>query len=60
MVYDKLEDAIKYEPNHRLVKNGIRDLGKKTEKITEKKAKKIRSVMPRKKKFVEPLSSPYT
>ena len=30
LVYDKLEDAIKYEPNHRLVKNEIRDLGKKT------------------------------
>ena len=49
LVYDKLEDAIKYEPNHRLVKNGIRDLGKK-----------IRGVMPRKKKVVEPLSSPST
>ena len=48
MVYDKLEDAIKYEPKHRLVKNRIRDLGKKTQKNTEKKAKKIRGVMPRK------------
>ena len=60
LVYDKLEDAIKYEPNHRLVKNGIRDLGKKTQKNTEKKAKKIHGVMPRKKKVVEPLSSPST
>ena len=32
LVYDKLEDAIKYEPNHRLVKSGIRDLGKKAQK----------------------------
>ena len=39
LVYDKLEDAIKYEPNHRLVKNEIRDLGKKTKKNTEKKSK---------------------
>ena len=39
LVYDKLEDAIKYEPNHRLVKNGIRDLSKKTQKNTEKKSK---------------------
>ena len=60
LVYDKLEDAIKYEPNHRLVKNGIRDLGKKTQKNTEKKAKKIRGVMPRKKEVVDPLSSPST
>ena len=44
----KLDDAIKYEPNHRLVKNGVRDLGKKTKKNTGKKAKKIRGVMPRK------------
>ena len=39
LVYDKLEDAIKYEPNHKLVKNGIHDLGKKTQKNTEKKSK---------------------
>ena len=39
LVYDKLEDAIKYEPNHRLVKNGIHDLGKKTQKNTGKKNK---------------------
>ena len=60
LVYEKLEDVIKYEPNHRLVKNGIRDLGKKTQKNTEKKEKKIRGVMPRKKKVVEPLSSTST
>ena len=43
------------------MKKGIRDLGKKTQKNTEKKkAKKIRGVMPRKKKVVEPLSSPST
>ena len=59
MVHVKIEDAIKYEPNYRLVKNGIRDLGKKTQKNTEKKAKKIRGVMPRKKNIVEPLLSSY-
>ena len=48
LVYDNIEDAIKYEPNHRLVKNGIRDLGNKTQKNSEKKAQKIRGVMPRK------------
>ena len=48
LVYDKLEDAIKYEPKHRLVKNEIRDLGKKNQKNIEKKGKKIRGVMPRK------------
>ena len=39
LVYDKLEDAIKYEPSHKLVKNGIRDRGKKTKKNTGKKRK---------------------
>ena len=39
LVYDKLEDAMKYEPNHRLVKNEMHDLGKKTKKNTEKKSK---------------------
>ena len=60
LVYDKLEDAIKYEPNHRLVKNGIRDLGKNTPKNIEKKAKKIHGVMPRKKNSFEPLCSSST
>ena len=41
LVYENLEDAIKYEPNHRLVKNGIRDLGKKTQKNIEKKQRKF-------------------
>ena len=55
-VYDKLEGAIKYKPNHRLLKNGIHDLGRNTQKNTEKREKKIRGVMPRK-KIVEPLLS---
>ena len=50
MVYDKLEGAIKYEPNHRLLKNVIHDLGKNTQKNTKKRTKKVRGVMPRKNK----------
>ena len=49
LVYDKLEDAIKYEPNHRLLKNRIHDVGSNTQKNIDKRAKKIRGVMPRKK-----------
>ena len=60
LVYDKLEDAIKYEPNHRLLKNRIHDVGSNTQKNIDKREKKIRGVMPRKKKVVEPLSSPST
>ena len=32
LVYDKLEGAIKYEPNHRLLKNRIHGIGKNTQK----------------------------
>ena len=60
MVYDKLVDAIKFEPNHRLVKNEIHDLGKKTQKNTEKKRKENSWCHAKKKKVVEPLSSPST
>ena len=49
LVYDKLEDAIKYEPNHRLLKNRIHDVGSNTQKNIDKRAKKIRGVIPRKK-----------
>ena len=49
LVYEKLEDAIKYEPNHRLLKNRIHDVGSNTQKNIDKRAKKIRGVMPRKK-----------
>ena len=58
LVYDKLEDAIKYEPNHRLVKNKIRDLGKKPRKILKKKQGKFVVSCQENKKIVEPLSSP--
>ena len=56
LAYDKLEDAIKYEPNHRLVKNKIRDLGKKTQKNTgKKKQRKFVVSCQENKKIVEPL-----
>ena len=48
LVYDKLEDAIKYEPNHRLLKNTIHDFGTNTNKNTEKRANKF--VVPYQKK----------
>ena len=41
LIYDKLEDAIKYEPNHRLLKNTIHDFVTNTNKNTEKRANKF-------------------
>ena len=56
LLYDKLEDAIKYDPNHRFLKNEIRDLRKNTQKILKKSKKKL-WCHAKKKKIVEPLSS---
>ena len=49
VVYDKLEDAIKYEPSQRLVKNDIHGGVKKSIKDSKDKCKKIRGVKNRKK-----------
>ena len=49
VVYDKLEDAIKYEPSRRLVKNGIHGGAKKSINDSKDRCKKIRGVKNRKK-----------
>ena len=41
LIYDKLEDAIKYEPNHRLLKYKIHDVGSNTQKNIDKRANKF-------------------
>ena len=49
LIYDKVEDAIKYEPKCRLLKNGIHDPKEKSIQSSVKRPKKIYGVMLRKK-----------
>ena len=51
LIYDKLEDAIRYVPNHRSLKNEIHDFETNTKKITKKREQKICGLMQRKKKL---------
>jgi len=41
IVYDKLEDAVKYKPKSRLVKNGIHVDGNKSAKDSKNREKKM-------------------
>ena len=49
VVYDKLEDALKYEPTRRLAKNGLHGVEYKSLKDSKLRCKKIRGVKNRKK-----------
>ena len=49
VVYDKLEDALKYEPTRRLDKNGLHGVENKSLKDSKLRCKKIRGVKNRKK-----------
>ena len=51
VAYDKLEDALKYEPTRRLAKNGLHGVENKILKDSKLRCKKIRGVKNRKKQM---------
>jgi len=49
IIYDSVEDALKYEPKHRLAQNGLKADVDKTTKESKNRAKKIRGIKTTKK-----------